>query len=132
MKLKKLPCALACVLSFAFSLPAHAADKACLLEGTMVINGKSTPMKDCLENAGVPDEQFKSTCDSIAKMGESLAKSLGGAAPKTTYLAACPAGATNTCTGFFGQPMTSYYYKRDAAELIKTKESCLAQGGKWK
>ena len=120
------------ILASATSIGALAADKACLIEGDIVIFGKTTPTKDCLENSGVPDDRFKSVCQSLAQTSENLAKTFGGPAPKTTYLQSCPKKATASCLGFFGQPMTSYYYKRDAKELAETKESCVAQGGKWK
>ena len=114
------------------SFSAFGADRACLIEGTIVVFGKSIAGKDCLENSGSSDDQFKSVCQSISKTSENMAKTFGGAAPKTTYMQACPPKATATCLGYFGQPMTSYYYLRDAVELSKTKESCLATGGKWK
>ena len=122
----------AIILASAASVGALAADKACLIEGDIVVFGKTTPTKDCLENSGVPDDRFKSVCQSLAQTSENLAKTFGGPVPKTTYLQSCPPKATALCTGFFGQPMTSYYYKRDAKELAETKESCVAQGGKWK
>ena len=122
----------AIILASATSIGALAADKACLIEGNIVVFGKSMPTKDCLENSGVPDDRFKSVCQSLVQTSENLAKTFGGPAPKTTYLQSCPPKATASCLGFFGQPMTSYYYKRDAKELAETKESCVAQGGKWK
>lgn len=111
---------------------AWAVDKACLIEGDIVVFGKTTPTKDCLENSGVPDDRFKAVCQSLVQASENLAKAFGGPPPKSTYLPACPPKATASCLGFFGQPMTSHYYKRDAKELAETKESCVAQGGKWK
>jgi hypothetical protein len=122
----------AVILTSAASICAIAADKACLIEGDIVVFGKTTPTKDCLENSGAPDDRFKSVCQSLAQTSENLAKAFGGPPPKTTYLPSCPPKATASCLGFFGQPMTSYYYKRDAKELAETKESCVAQGGKWK
>ena len=46
----------AIILAGATSIGALAADKACLIEGDIVVFGKSTPTKDCLENSGVPDD----------------------------------------------------------------------------
>jgi hypothetical protein len=123
--------AMALILSGA-ATAAWAADKACLIEGDMVIFNKTTPTKDCLENAGVPSEQFTSVCQSIAKIAGDMTKAFGGAAPKTTYMPACPPQAKASCVGFFGQPMTSYYYLRSAEELAGTQQSCVAQGGKWR
>ena len=115
----------ACITSFA-------ADNACLIEGNIVVFGTTTPAKDCLENSGVPPERFKATCQSLIEASENMAKAFGGPPPKATYLSACPPRAGASCVGFLGQPMTSYYYKRDAKSLLETKESCLAQGGKWR
>ncbi|MEY4766811.1 MAG: hypothetical protein RI907_3484 [Pseudomonadota bacterium] len=127
---RALPIA-AFLLAHAVSMGAWAADKACLIEGDIVVFGKTTPTKDCLENSGVPDDRFKAVCASLVQAAENLAKTFGGPTPKTTYLAACPPKATASCLGFDGQPMTSHYYKRDAKELAETKASCTAQGGKW-
>lgn len=115
------------------SVPAlcQAADNACLIEGSTITAGKVNPIKDCLENNGVAPEQFKSTCDTIVKTGEAMAKIMGGPAPKMTYMGSCPALPEGACEGFMGQPMTSYYYKR-GADIGKTRESCLRQGGRWK
>src|SRR5690606_6044041 len=115
----------------AFSISVHAADKACLIEGDLVVFGQKTENKDCLENSGVPDDQFLAVCKSLVDMSEQLAKTFGGPAPKTTYLAACPPQAKASCVGFVGRPMTNYYYKREGKDLAETKASCIAQGGKW-
>ena len=122
----------ATILASSASLGALAADKACLIEGDIVVFGKVTPAKDCLENSGVSDDHFKSVCQSLIQTSEKLAQTFGAPPPKSTYLPSCPPKATASCLGFFGQPMTSHYYKRDAKELAETKESCLSQGGKWK
>ncbi|TFW05685.1 hypothetical protein E4K72_11035 [Oxalobacteraceae bacterium OM1] len=106
---------------------ANAADKACLLEGSLKIGKQVTEIKDCMQNGGVKTEQFLETCKGIAKMGAAM-----GAPPKITYLDACPASPQGVCDGMFGQPVQSYYYKRDPKDLADTKASCLAQGGKWK
>lgn len=104
-----------------------AADKACLLEGSMKIGKQVIEIKDCMQNSGVKKEQFLQTCKGIADMGAGF-----GAPPKVTYLDACPAGPQGVCEGLFGQPVHSYYYKRAAKDLADTKESCVQQGGKWR
>ncbi|MEO8023748.1 hypothetical protein [Polaromonas sp.] len=111
----------------ALSGVALAQEKACLLEGSFTIGTAKTEIKDCLQNNGVPQTQFVETCGSLAQ----ATKAFGGPAAKVTYMAACPAQSQGSCAGFFGQPMTSYYYKRDAKKLATSKSSCLAQGGKW-
>ena len=107
---------------------ASAQERACLMEGSITIGGQRTEMKDCLQNNGIPQDQFKQTCSSLSD----IAVTLGGEPAKITYLASCPMPAQGSCEGFFGRPMTSMYYKRDAKLLADSKSSCLAQGGKWK
>ncbi|MGE5486168.1 MAG: hypothetical protein ACM3PQ_00030 [Methanosarcina sp.] len=111
----------------AASAHAQAANKACLMEGSIKFGGKTTEIKDCMQNGGVPQERFLETCKSIAQMGAAL-----GAPPKVTYLDACPANQQAVCDGMAGQPVASYYYKRDAKDLADAKSSCVAQGGKWR
>jgi hypothetical protein len=107
--------------------PTIAQEKACLMEGSVTIGTEKTDIKDCLQNNGVAQSQFVETCSSLAQ----ATAAFGGPAAKITYMAACPAQPQGACAGFFGQPMTSYYYKRDAKTLAISKSSCQAQGGKW-
>ena len=104
-----------------------AQQKACLMEGSFTFGGQKAELKDCLQNNGVAQAQFVQTCDGLAQ----ATAAFGGPAAKITYMAACPAQPQGSCAGFFGQPMTSYYYKRDAKNLADSKTSCQAQGGKW-
>ncbi|SFU85215.1 hypothetical protein SAMN05216350_106192 [Polaromonas sp. YR568] len=115
-------------LFLAGSAGAFAQDKACLMEGSFSIAGQKTEIKDCLQNGGVPTAQFKETCTGLAQ----TAAAMGGPPAKVTYMGACPAQAQGSCEGFFGKPMTSYYYKREPQTLGQVKSSCIAQGGKWK
>lgn len=111
----------------AFPAPSMAQEKACLMEGSFTFGAQKTEIKDCLQNNGVPQEQFVETCNSLGQ----ATSALGGPPAKVTYMAACPPQPQGSCAGFFGQPMTSYYYKRDAKTLASSKSSCQAQGGKW-
>lgn len=106
---------------------AAAADKACLLEGSLKIGTQVTEIKDCMYNNGIETEQFLSNCKGIAEIGAGI-----GAPPKVTYLDACPPSPQGICEGMFGQPIHSYYYKRSTKDLEDTKASCLAQNGKWR
>lgn len=115
-------------LFLACSASAFAQDKACLMEGSFTFAGQKTEIKDCLQNGGVPPAQFKETCSGLAQ----TAAAMGGPPAKVSYMAACPAQPQGSCEGFFGKPMTSYYYKRDPQTLGQVKSSCTAQGGKWK
>jgi hypothetical protein len=83
--------------------------------------------KACLQNNGVTQAQFVETCNSLAK----ATTALGGPPAKVILMASRPVPAQASCTGFFGQPMTSYYYKRDAKTLASSRAGCQAHGGKW-
>ena len=105
-----------------------AEERACLLEGSITLGDIHQEIRDCLENHGVPATQLKDSCASLAQAPAVL----GGPRAKITYLPACPPAPQGVCEGFFGQPLSSYYYKRDAKLLADSKTGCLAQGGKWK
>lgn len=117
-----------CACIVGLSLPVHAQDRACLLEGSFAFAGQKLDIKDCLENNGVPKARFQETCKSLAE----ATVGMGLPAAKNTPMAACPAQPQGACEGLFGAKMTAYYYKRDAQSLADTKTSCAAQGGKWK
>lgn len=106
---------------------AAAADKACLLEGSLKIGTQVTELKDCMYNNGIEKEQFLANCKGIAELGSGM-----GAPPTVTYLDACPPNPQGVCEGMFGQPVHSYYYKRSDNDLADAKSSCLAQNGKWR
>lgn len=106
---------------------ASAQAKACLMEGSITLGPEKTEIKDCLQNNGVAQAQFVETCNSLAQ----ATTALGGPPAKVTFMASCPAQPQASCAGFFGQPMTSYYYKRDAKTLASSRTGCQAQGGKW-
>jgi len=102
--------------------------QACLLEGNMSLGGKRIEIRDCLQAVGIPAAQFKEMCGGISQS----AAAMGGSPAKITYMGSCPAAAQGVCEGMFGGPMTGYYYRRDAAALSDTRQSCAASGGKWK
>lgn len=108
--------------------PAWASTKACLMEGSFTLLGKTTEIRDCMENGGVPAAQFTEMCTGLVDM----VKSMGGPGGKITYLPACPAAPQGVCERIFQQPLTAYYYKRDPASLADVRKGCEAQGGKWR
>ncbi|WP_175626719.1 MULTISPECIES: hypothetical protein [Oxalobacteraceae] len=118
---------LVAIFTLTFPLLAMAQQKACLMEGSFTVAGEKTEIKDCLQNNGIPHGQFVETCNSLSQ----ATAAFGGPPAKTTYMAACPAQAQGVCVGFFGQPLSSHYYKRDPKTLASTKSGCQAQGGKW-
>ncbi|MCH7343710.1 hypothetical protein LZ017_09995 [Pelomonas sp. CA6] len=127
MRIVRVPRAAAAAALLLLPLAALAQDKACLMEGSMELAGQRTEIKDCLQNRGIPDAQFRQTCKGLSDMSTAL-----GSKPKLSYLPACPAQPQGVCTGFFGQPLDSYYYKRDPKTLAETQASCKAQGGTWR
>jgi hypothetical protein len=109
-----------------------AAANACLIEGSVLLFGKPVPVRDCLEGAGSSQERLAQICQTALQVAAKRVKDSGGEAPRLSHPQACPAGATATCEGYAGQPLTAHYYQRDAVQLQATKASCLAQGGQWK
>lgn len=101
---------------------------ACLMEGSVSFGGKKTEIRDCLQAKGIPADQFKEMCQGISQS----AAAMGGSPAKITYMGSCPTAAQGVCEGMFGGPVAGYYYRRDAAALADTKQSCAAAGGKWK
>jgi hypothetical protein len=106
---------------------AFAQERACLIEGSMNVLGKRIDIRDCLQNDGIPKEQFLENCKGIA----GAAAAMGAPPSKITYLAACPAAAQASCKGLLGAPLSAFYYKQDAEALADAKKSCLGEGGKW-
>jgi hypothetical protein len=109
-------------------LLAQASDRACLLEGSFTLMGKTVPIKDCMLNQGMPAAQFVQNGQGVSRS----AAALGAQPAKITYLAACPAAARGSCESLFGEPLTGYYYARDAQALKDTEASCRAGGCTWK
>ena len=109
-----------------------AASKACLIEGSVLMFGKSVPASDCLQGTDANKESLASACQTALQAMAKRGKESGGEAPRLSQLPACPAGAPATCEGYAGLSLTAHYYQRDADQLQATKDSCLAQGGQWK
>lgn len=103
---------------------AQAEENACLLEGSITLMGQTTEIKDCMQgNKGTDPDDVKKMCESLAKMGAGF-----GSPPKVTYMAECPKPAQASCQTTM---IHSFYYKRNAEDLVATKESCDYQKGKW-
>ena len=121
-----LKLAAAALAGAAIGFPGLAAAGACLLEGNVVLGDKSLPVRDCLENHGVPESNFRGLCEQIQKIGQATGVS------KLTYLDACPSGSRGSCSVFFSAPVAGYYYLRTDKDLERTKAACIKQGGVWK
>ncbi|MFC3609269.1 hypothetical protein [Stutzerimonas tarimensis] len=105
-----------------------AADNACLLEGSATFGGQTIEIRDCLQNEGVPAEQFTQMCNELQEMGAQM----GDSAPEMTFLAACPSGALGRCEGLLGQPLSGHYYNQDADQLAAVQNACEQQNGVWR
>lgn len=93
------------------------AGNACLLEGTIM----SEFVKDCSQTSlPISAAAYAAQC----KENES-------AGLKATPLKACPAQAQASCINPFGQKVTTFYYARSPQQLAMTKQSCIAQRGRW-
>ncbi|WP_291008696.1 hypothetical protein [Hydrogenophaga sp.] len=73
----------AMVLSSSFLV--HAGDKAFLLEGSFLLMSERVVIKDCMQDGGMPQDEFVEICQGASQ----AAASMGGAPAKITYLAAC-------------------------------------------
>lgn len=113
---------------FLFSSDSIAQDKACLIEGTMEIMGKTIYSKDCMQADPNEDEnKFKNSCEKLAQAGMAF----GGKPGKVTYLPACIKPSQGICVGMAGSRRDAYYYARSAEDLITLPKSCEMMGGKW-
>lgn len=103
-------------------------DRACMLEGSFSLMGKTVLIKDCMQHVSLTAAQFAQSCQGVSQS----AAALGAAPAKITYLPACPSPSQGICEKMFGGPITGYYYQRDPAALKDTEVSCKAGGGVWK
>lgn len=117
--------ALGPVAAFAAPLNPPGDVAACLMEGKTTFMGQKLEISDCIQNAGGTREQLRTACAQIAD----LAVQMRLPAPKTTWLAKCPASPQGRCLHMGGAPLTAYYYKRD--DLPGVKASCEMMGGRY-
>lgn len=90
---------------------------ACLIEGTVM----SEAVKDCSQTSlPVPAAAYAAQCR------ENSSEML-----KATPMKACPAQAQASCVNPYGQTVTTFYYARSPQQLAATKQSCIAQRGRW-
>lgn len=111
---------------------ARADDTSCVIEGTMVLDGKPVPTKDCFENLSARPDDFQRVCDAMIQTARAVTKATGMPPPEVGFGKACPPGAVATCKGFLHMPIVNHHYPRSAHELEVARESCLTQGGEWK
>lgn len=104
--------------SLVLSPLALAADNVCIIE--------RDGLKDCYQNTGLDETQFKTFCDSVNK-------TVPNAPPaKITFKDVCPSSSQGVCQNVFGLQINAFYYQRDAELLGHTKEGCGIHKGTWK
>lgn len=112
---------------------AWSADRACMIEGSFTIAGKTSAVKDCMEfTTAVPAEQLKGSCNGLAQMSAQM----GGKPGKVTFLPQCPRPASGACKGLLGQPVDAYYYNLSPEALQDKRKGCetssaAIKGGTW-
>lgn len=112
-----------------FSATSSAQNKACMIEGSMVIMGQKIDAKDCLQvGANDSEKTLRDSCEGLAQ----ATVAFGGKAGKVTYLPTCTKPAQGICSGLGGSKSDAYYYKRDPEDLKSLPKSCEMTGGKWK
>ena len=126
------PLALFALMAPASLTPAYAqSHTTCTVEGTMMVDKKPVPSRDCFENAGAPQEDFQRVCDAMAQTAIAVTTSTGAPAPKISYGDSCPSGAVAKCKGFLFMPILHHIFKRSEHEIEVARESCLTQNGEW-
>jgi hypothetical protein len=101
------------------------ANEACLLEANATFMGIKLDIKDCIQNAGMANNDFKAQCEGVSQ----AAVSMGGPAAKITYLASCPVPFQAKCDNTSTAKTIFFYYKRSSDEAASLKSSCdLMQG----
>lgn len=97
--------------------PAPQSGNACLIEGTIM----SEFVKDCSQTSlPIPAAAYAAQCRENESAGL-----------KATPMKVCPAQAQASCINPFGQKVTTFYYARSPQQLASTKQSCIAQRGRW-
>ena len=101
---------------------AWSADRACMIEGSFTIAGKTLSIKNCMEfTVAIPDTKLKESCNSLAQIAPLDVSKPG----KVTYLPQCPLPASGICKGLLGQPtLNAYYYNLSPSEIQEKREAC--------
>lgn len=113
------------MIGFLFCCNLAHANEACLLEAKGSMMGIPLDIKDCIQNAGLSEENFKAQCEGMSQ----AAVAMGGPAAKITYLASCPAPFQAKCDNTKTAKTIYFYYKRAADEAASLQSGCeLMQG----
>lgn len=100
---------------------AHA-NQACVLEVKGDIMGVPLDGKDCIQNKGLSEADFKAQCEGLSQ----AVVAMGGPAAKITYLTSCPVPFQAKCDT---AKSILFYYKRAADEATSLESGCgLLQG----
>ena len=113
------------MIGFLFCCNLAHANEACLLEAKGSMMGIPLDIKDCVQNAGLSEENFKAQCEGMSQ----AVVAMGGPAAKITYLASCPAPFQAKCDNTKSAKTIYFYYKRAADEAASLQSGCeLMQG----
>jgi hypothetical protein len=108
------------MIGFLFCCNLAQANNACLLEGKGTMMGIKLDIKDCIQNAGLPEANFKAQCEGISQ----ATVAMGGPAAKITYLASCPVPFQAKCDNTKTAKTIFFYYKRAADEAASLQSGC--------
>lgn len=109
-------------------VPALAQDRACVIEGSFRLLGKTTEIKDCAQaKPGESQADFTKHCTDLA----SATAALGGKAGNITWVPQCPKPTQGICKNYMKAGRDAYYYKRSADDLKDLPASCKQTGGQW-
>lgn len=107
--------------------PVLLADSACLLETNTTFMGEALNIKDCIQNAGMPEAEFTAQCEGFSQ----AVVEMGGPAAKITYLAACPTPFQAKCDNSALAKTMFFYYKRSPDEAAGLQTGCEMMQGKF-
>jgi hypothetical protein len=103
------------------------ANEACLLETNADFMGVKLDIKDCIQNAGMAENDFKAQCEGLSQ----AVVSMGGPAAKISYLSSCPVPFQAKCDNSNTAKTVFFYYKRSADEAAGIESSCGLMQGKY-
>lgn len=103
------------------------AGEACLLETNSTFMGVTLDIKDCVQNAGMPSDEFKAQCEGMSQ----AVVDMGGPAAKISYLSSCPEPFQAKCDNTNTAKNMFFYYKRAADEAASLQSGCEMMQGKF-
>jgi hypothetical protein len=115
------------LLSVIFISTHVVAGQSCVLETNATFMGMKLDIKDCIENTGLKESDFKSQCEGMSQ----AVVSMGGPAAKITYLSSCPVPFQAKCDNTKTAKTIFFYYKRSPDEASGIQSGCELMNGKY-